>query len=191
MEPLNLQKGDLLNLSKASTVAPLLKLSLGAGWDPADEGADIDIDLSAIALRGGKLVHNSDICYFGAPGKQILNGAVASMGDNLTGKGDGDDETINVDLTAIPADVDTLVFLLNIYESKVRGQYFSGVKNAFIRAYNTDTKEELAKTNVSATVDHYDSLAFAKVVRNGAEWEFAPIQEFSNGDLNALVAKFR
>jgi tellurium resistance protein TerD len=188
MEPLNLQKLEKLNLSKASTVAPLHKLSLGAGWDPATEGKKIDIDLSAFALRNGKLVSANDICYF--DNKSILGGAIVSMGDNLTGEGDGDDETINVDLTAVPADVDTIIVLLNIFGAQSKGQYFSGVKNAFVRAYNTDTNEELAKTNVSGSVDHYDSLVFAKAVRVGDEWEFVAIQDFHNGDLNALAAKF-
>lgn len=187
MEPLNLQKLEKLNLSKASS-APLHKLSLGAGWDPATEGKKIDIDLSAFALRNGKLISSSDICFFG--NQHILGGAIVSLGDNLTGEGDGDDETINVDLTAVPADVDTIIFLLNIFDAKTKGQFFSGVKNAFIRAYNTDTQEELAKTNVSGSVDHYDSLVFAKAVRSGDDWEFIAVQEFHNGDINALAQKF-
>lgn len=189
MEALNLQKGEMLNLTKASTEAPLKKISLGAGWDMAEGGPSIDIDLSAFVLRDGKIANNSDVCYFG--NKSVLNGSVMSMGDNLTGEGEEDDETINVDLEALPADVDAVVFVLNIYDAKAKGQYFSGVENAFIRAYNTDSGQELAKTNVSATVDSYDHLIFAKVVRNGDDWEFTSVQEFGNGDLNAMIAKFK
>lgn len=183
MEPLNLKKGEMLDLTKASET-PLKKISLGAGWDMADEGVSIDIDLSAAVMKGGKY---DTMCYFGT--KSVYNGAVESMGDNLTGEGDGDDETINVDLEALPADVDSVVFILNIYDAKAKGQFFSGVQNAFIRAYNTETNQELAKTEVSTTTDSYDHLIFAKVVRNGDAWEFTSLQEYGNGDLNAVVAK--
>jgi tellurium resistance protein TerD len=185
MDALNLHKGETLNLNKAST-APLKKISLGAGWDMATEGQDIDIDLSAAALTNGRL-ELRNLCYFN--NKSILDGAVQSMGDNLTGEGDGDDETINVDLAALPADVGAVVFILNIFHAKERGQYFSGVENAFIRAYNTETGQELAKTSVSGVKDSFDNLIFAKVTRVNDEWEFIALQEFGNGDLGDIAKK--
>jgi tellurium resistance protein TerD len=138
-------------------------------------------------LVNGKLPQpaNNNLCFFN--NKNIFSGAIQSLGDNVTGEGEGDDETINVDLSALPAEVDAVVFILNIYDAKAKGQYFSGVENAFIRAYNTDTNQELAKTVVSGVKDSFDNLIFAKVSRKGAEWEFVALQDFGNGNLNAVA----
>mgnify|MGYP002653146611 CR=1 FL=1 len=45
----------------------------------------------------------------------LFGGAIVHLGDNLTGKGDGDDEVITLDLTAIPPTVVHLAFTINSY----------------------------------------------------------------------------
>src|SRR3546814_13205292 len=48
------------------------------------------------------------------------DGSIRHSGDNLTGEGDGDDETISIDLTRLPSNVETLVLTVTSF----RGQTF-------------------------------------------------------------------
>lgn len=75
--------------------APLLtQVKMGLGWEPAFRGKDIDLDASVIAYGPNR--NHLDSCYFGK--LAILGGSIKHSGDNLTGEGAGDDETIVVDL---------------------------------------------------------------------------------------------
>ena len=86
-------------------------------------GAAIDCDASVLLLdEKGKLVSKQHVIYFG--NKTSQDGSVVHSGDNLTGDGDGDDEVINVNLSAISPAVHKLVFIVNIYQAKQRKQDF-------------------------------------------------------------------
>ena len=61
-----------------------------------------------------------------------MDGSVVHTGDNRTGDGDGDDEQIVVDLTRVPANVNSLVFTVNSFT----GQNFSQIENATCRIVN-------------------------------------------------------
>ncbi|MBO0223118.1 tellurium resistance TerZ family protein, partial [Vibrio parahaemolyticus] len=66
--------------------------------------------------------------------------SVIHSGDNLTGEGDGDDETIFVELNKLPANTEYLAYTVNSF----RGQTSNEVENAFCRVVDHATKKELA-----------------------------------------------
>jgi len=51
-------------------------------------------------------------------------------GDNRTGAGDGDDETISVNLTQVPSDIQKIAFTITIHEAEARNQNFGQVSNS-------------------------------------------------------------
>ena len=55
------------------------------------------------------------------------------MGDNRIGAGDGDDEVIKIDLTAIEPDVQKIAFTVTIDQADARKQNFGMVENSYIR----------------------------------------------------------
>ncbi len=117
----SLQKNQTVSLVKGG--APLLsRVRMGLGWEPAFRGKDIDLDASVIAYGPDR--NHLASCYFGK--LTILNGAVQHSGDNLTGEGAGDDETIMVDL-GLPAEATGLVFTVNSFT----GQKFNEVAKAY------------------------------------------------------------
>ncbi len=73
-------------------------------------------------------------------------------GDNLTGEGDGDDEVVHIDLPAVPAAVQTLVFTV----SSFTGQTFSQVQNAVCRLVDAAGPQEveLARYELSEAGPH-------------------------------------
>ena len=43
------------------------------------------------------------------------NGAVIHSGDNKTGEGDGDDESIKINVDALPVDIKVIMFVVTAY----------------------------------------------------------------------------
>lgn len=184
----NLQKGQKVSLTKEAPQAH--RILVGLGWDAKKKGffgggSDFDLDASCFALRNGRLMSKKDICYFG--NRDVMKKAIHHHGDNLTGAGDGDDEQITVDLDKLDADVDKVVFVVNIYMAKMRSQSFGDVKNAFIRLVDENTGAELFRYNLSdGSVDKVAGLIFAELYKYNDEWKFNAIGE---GTKEASVEK--
>jgi tellurium resistance protein TerZ len=104
------------------------------------------------------------------------DGSIVHTGDNRTGDGDGDDEQIIVDLSRIPGNVKSLVFVVNSFT----GQNFSEIENATCRILNGNNNQEIAKYNLSCTGAH-SAQVMAKVYRNNGEWKMHAIGENASG----------
>jgi tellurium resistance protein TerD len=110
------------------------------------------------------------------------DGSVEHTGDNLTGEGEGDDETIKVNLAAVPAEVDKIVFPVSIYEGDTRQQSFGQVRNAFIRVVNQAGGAEIARYDLSEDASTETAMIFGELYRNGAEWKFRAVgQGYASG----------
>ena len=143
----SLSKGGNVSLTKE---APgLTAVTVGLGWDiRSTTGTDFDLDASAILVDGaGKVTGDKDFVFFN--NLTSADGSVKHLGDNLTGEGEGDDEQVNVDLAAVPATVDKIVFPVSIYDAESRSQSFGQVRNAFIRIVNQAGGAELARYDLS------------------------------------------
>ena len=200
----NLQKGQRIDLTKGNT--GLSRLQVGLGWDPVEQkksggflgglfggggsGANVDCDASVIMLQDDRLVNQEDVVYFGR--KTSVDGSVKHSGDNLTGEGAGDDETIFVELNAVPAQFNKLVFVVNIYEAKKRNQDFGMIQNAYIRIVNPANNEELVRYNLSDNYGGQTALITGEIYRNGSEWKFGAIGTGTTDDgLSGIVNRYR
>ena len=183
----NLVKGQKVNLVKESP--GMRHLRVGLGWDEAEQkkgllaslfgtrNADIDCDASVILCGAdGKVVSNAvkECCvYFG--NLVHPSGAIRHAGDNLTGSGEGDDEQISIDVQGLPANVQKLVFVVNIYEARARGQHFGMIRNAFIHIVDTQTNKELCRYSLTDDFSGYTGLVVGELDRNGGQWEFTAV----------------
>lgn len=175
----NLQKGQRVDLTKGN--AGLNRIVVGLGWDPVEQKrgwfsaapANIDCDTSVIMLQNERLSDNQDIVYFGRLKSGC--GSVVHSGDNLTGEGHGDDETIMVSLNDVPAKYTKLVFVVNIYDSHNRKQHFGMIRNAYIRVINPANNEELIRYNLSDDYNDQTSLITGEIYRHNGEWKFAAL----------------
>ncbi|EWS90835.1 transport associated protein [Streptomyces filamentosus NRRL 11379] len=165
----SLQKNQTVSLVKGG--APLLsRVRMGLGWEPAFRGKDIDLDASVIAYGPNR--NHLDSCYFGK--LTILNGAIKHSGDNLTGEGAGDDETIVVDLGRIPADATGLVFTVNSFT----GQKFNEVAKAYCRLIDDASGEELVRFDLTGA-EPQTGVMMAKLIKQfTGEWEMTAMGEF-------------
>ena len=193
----NLQKGQKVDLTKDN--AGLKTLVVGLGWDEAPRKfslfsahQDIDCDASAILITEstGKLAGPTDVVYYG----QLTHksGAIRHCGDNLTGKGDGDDEQIIVQLDKIPAEYSKIVFVVTIYQATERKQQFGMIKNAFIRIVDADKGTELCKYDLSENYNGKTAMIFGEVYRYKGEWKFGAIgQPTTDNGIGEMAARFQ
>ncbi|MEI7995882.1 MAG: TerD family protein [Methylococcaceae bacterium] len=185
---ISLSKGGNVNLSKE---APgLNKIVVGLGWDArTTDGAAFDLDASAFLVKlDGKVRTDSDFCFYN--NKVVAGGAVQHAGDNTTGAGDGDDETIKVELSKIPADLDKVVFAVTIHEAEVRKQNFGQVNHAYIRVVNEEGGQELARYDLSEDASIETSMIFGEIYRIGADWKFKAVGQGFAGGLGPLASSF-
>ncbi|MDX6228336.1 MAG: tellurium resistance protein TerD [Frankiales bacterium] len=176
----SLVKGNNVNLTKQ---APgLTAVSVGLGWDVrTTTGTEFDLDASAILCTdAGTVVSDRDFVFFN--NLASANGAVQHTGDNLTGEGEGDDEVIKVDLTAVPAEAAKIVFPVAIYNGEARKQTFGQVRNAFIRVVDQANGDELARYDLSEDAGTETAMVFGELYRHGTDWKFRAVgQGYSTG----------
>jgi len=185
---ISLNKGGNLSLSK--TDPSLQNMLIGLGWDarPTD-GQDFDLDASAFMLNNdGKTRSDADFIFY----NQLRSscGSVEHLGDNLTGKGDGDDESLVLQLNQIPADVERVVFAVTINDAEARKQNFGQVSNAFIRVVNKDSGAEIARYDLSEDASVETAMIFGEIYRHNGEWKFRAVGQGYAGGLAPLARQF-
>lgn len=186
---ISLQKGQKVDLTKNNP--GLSKIIVGLGWDTNkyDGGFDFDLDAAAFMLSDtGKVSSESDFIFYNNP--KHASESVIYAGDNRTGEGEGDDETINVDLSKVPENVQKIDFTVTIYECESRKQNFGQVSNAFIRIINEQTNEELIRYDLGEDFSIETAVIVGELYRNGTEWKFNAIGSGFQGGLSALCNNF-
>lgn len=189
---ISLSKNQTVSLTKQSS-SSLTNITLGVGWDVAKPSGvlgklfggggnnSIDLDASAIIFDARKNV--VDTIWF----RQLKSkdGSIRHSGDNRTGEGDGDDESIAIDLTRLPANVEHIVLTVNSF----LGQTFDKVANAYGRVYDTNSGRELAKFDISDSGAH-TGLVLASLSRAGGEWTFKAVGSRARGrTVNDLIGE--
>ena len=184
----SLQKGGNVSLEK---VAPgMTKMLLGLGWDSrASDGTDFDLDASVFMVGAdGKVRIDGDFIFYN--NLKSACGSVEHTGDNTTGEGDGDDESVKVDLSLIPADVNKVIVGVTIHEADSRNQNFGQVSNAFIRVVNQDSNEEVARYDLSEDYSIETALVFGELYRHNSEWKFKAIGQGFAGGLKPMAQQY-
>ena len=175
----NLSKGQRVSLTKSGG-GSLTKVRMGLGWDAikkrglfgGSKSQSIDLDASCLIFdKAGKLV---DQVWFSQ--LRSKDGAVVHTGDNRTGAGDGDDESIIVELGKLPDTTVTLVFTVNSFT----GQNFSQIENAYCRLVDETNGVELARFDLSGSGQH-TAQVMAKVTRDGSGWSMTAIGSITSG----------
>jgi tellurium resistance protein TerD len=185
---ISLQKGGNVNLSKE---APgLSKIVVGLGWDVrSTDGSAFDLDGSAFLLKAdGKVRADADFIFYN--NLKSSDQSVTHSGDNLTGDGEGDDESITIDLTKVPADIDRIAICVTIHDGETRKQNFGMVQKAFIRTVNAGGNAELARYDLSEDGSTESAMVFGEVYRNGSDWKFKAVGQGFKGGLGPLAASF-
>jgi len=182
-----LAKGGNVSLSKA---APnLTQVQIGLGWRArSTTGADFDLDASALLCGNGRVLGDEYFVFYN--NLKSPEGAVEHTGDELVGGSGGDDETILVDLTLVPANVDKIAFPVSIYDADARLQTFGQVSEAYIRVINQFDGAELARYDLTEDASTETAMIFGELYRYGGEWKFRAVGQGYASGLRGIALDF-
>lgn len=183
---INLTKGQRIEMTGLS------KVGVGLGWDP-NEGTGFDFDLDASAFMLGenkKLLKDEFFVFYNNP--LSPDKAVESSGDDLTGGNSdgGDDETLMVDLSKVDSKIQEIVFTVTIHDYETRRQNFGQVRNSYIRIYNAQTNEEIAKYELDEDFSVETAVEFGRLYKKSGEWKFEAVGAGYKGGLQYFVNKY-
>ncbi len=187
--PINLSKGQKVNLSKESP--GLQKILVGLGWDinAFDSGADFDLDTAAfLADSKGKCPTDQEFVFYG--NLEHSSGAVKHLGDNLTGEGEGDDEQIEIDLSLLPANIEKIAFTVTIYDAEQRHQNFGQVSNSYCRIVDMNTNTELIHFDLGEDFSIETAIVIGELYKHNGEWKFNAVGSGFQGGLAALCGHY-
>ncbi len=186
---INLTKGGSLNLSKAEPA--LAQVRVGLGWELPSQLPPLDLDVSAFVCRLNaqqepKLLSEQHFVFYN--NKATPNGAVQHSGDNRTGAGEGDDESLVVALGQLEPEVREISFVVTIHEAAERRQHFGQLKEAYIRIYNEQTGKVLCAYDLDEQFGRETAVQMGSLVRNAeGQWEFRAVGAGYTLDLGAFV----
>ncbi|MGE5701671.1 MAG: TerD family protein [Clostridia bacterium] len=155
------------------------KVIVGLGWQA---GSGLELDASAFQLgTSGKVNREEDFIFYGNP--KSLNGSVALR------DGSGDNQQYELELSAIPADVEKIAFTITIYDAISRGQTFRQVSDLYLRILHPVTLVELIRFPL-VDFSTENSIVAGELYRYKGEWKFSAISSGFNGGLAALCGNF-
>ncbi|WP_042402679.1 TerD family protein [Streptacidiphilus carbonis] len=170
-------------------------LSIGASWDASSGSSGglagivrrkvgVDLDLIAIAMQGADPVRLA-----GLDSRDPLgNGSLVHSGDNQTGKGDGDDETVTVDFAKIPGNVTSIVFVAAAFK---KGTSFQKARNISFKVYDATGGSSQQVADIWPSLLSTDNgCAVAKAFRVGNTWKLEVINttgKIKQADETALM----
>jgi tellurium resistance protein TerD len=165
-------------------------MTIGLGWDVrSTDGAAFDLDGVVFMLtQAGKVRSDADFIFYN--NLKSSDGSVTHSGDNRTGAGEGDDETVTIELSRVPAEVDKIVVGVTIHDAESRRQNFGMVGKAFIRCVNASGNAEIARYDLSEDGSTESAMIFGEVYRNGADWKFRAIGQGFAGGLAPLAKNY-
>ena len=184
----SLSKGGNISLDKA---APGIKnVLIGLGWDErSTDGTEFDLDASVFMIKAdGKVRGDNDFIFY----NQLKSpcGSVEHTGDNRTGAGEGDDESVKVDLSLVPSDIDKIVVTVTIHNAEANNLNFGQVSNAFIRVVNEANNQEVCRYDLSEDYSIETAMVFGELYRHGSEWKFRAVGQGYQGGLHAMAMTY-
>jgi tellurium resistance protein TerD len=182
---INLQKGQKIDIG-------LTQISLGLGWNPNEgTGFDFDLDASAFMIDNSRLIPaEAFFIFYGntdSPDK-----ALHHTGDDPTGgnSAEGDDETIQVDLSKIDPRIQEILFVVTIHEAIQRKQNYGQVRNSYIRIVNDSNGEEIAKYELGEDFSIETAVEFGRLYKRDSKWKFEASGIGYKEDLAFFLAKY-
>jgi len=182
----HLKKGQKFALAGAGG-AQLNKIKVGLGWDILNQACDLDA--SAFMLDANNRVIGDDwFVFYGQPTSP--DNSIKHSGDNTTGAGAGDDETIDITLSMVNPSVQKIVFVVTINEALEYNLNFSMVANAYVRVIDEQTNTEIARFALTDYYANVTSMVVGELYRHNGQWKFNAVGDGVAKDLAGLCAMY-
>ena len=182
---INLQKGQKIDIG-------LTKMSVGLGWKPNEgTGAAFDLDASAFLIDANRVIPTEEYFVFygntDSPDK-----AAHHTGDDPTGgnSAEGDDETIQVDLSKVDSRIQEILFVVTIHEATQRKQNYGQVRDSYIRIVDDSNGQEIAKYELGEDFSIETAVEFGRLYKKDGKWKFEASGIGYKEDLAFFLAKY-
>lgn len=106
---------------------------------------------------------------------------------------DGDDETMDINLSKVRPDVQEIIITVSIYEWEKRKQNFGQVERAYVRLYkpgNDAEGKEDYRYDLTEDFSACASVEFCRLYRHNRGWKVQATGIAHKGGLEELVSKF-
>lgn len=182
---INLQKGQKIDIG-------LIKMSVGLGWTPNEgTGNAFDLDASAFMINEQRQIPKEEYFIFYG-NTDSPDAALHHTGDDPTGgnSAEGDDETIEVDLSKVDSSIQEILFVVTIHEALSRKQNFGQVRNSYIRIVDDQTGQEVAKYELGEDFSIETAVEFGRLYKRNNNWKFEASGIGYKEDLAFFLAKY-
>ena len=170
----------------------LSKISVGLGWNPNEgTGHDFDLDASAFMIDTSRLIPAED--YFVFYGNtDSPDSALHHTGDDPTGgnSAEGDDETIQVDLSKVNPVINEILFVVTIHDAVARKQNYGQVRNSYIRIVDDLGGTEIAKYELGEDFSVETGVEFGRLYKRDGKWKFEASGIGYREDLSFFLSKY-
>lgn len=181
MEPLNLQKGSTLNLTKGHENSTKEKATFGLGWRGRG-GSTLDLDSYVVVLNSSNKV--IDFIYFS---NKTASG-IKHNGDDTKGGGKGDkpNETINIKLVSLDSRATKLIIGAAIYSG---ASNLGQVDYAFC-TMSDNAGNEIVRFKIDEQFAKSKSFNAASVELEKGEWVFTALGNASQDDFHQVLKRY-
>lgn len=93
-------------------------------------------------------------------------------------------------MSRVDPKIQEIVFTVTIHDYETRRQNFGQVRNSFIRIYNAQTNEEIAKYELDEDFSIETAVEFGRLYKRGGEWKFEAMGIGYKGGLQYFVDKY-
>ena len=185
---ISLEKGQKVDLTK--TNPSVQKFKVGLGWNPNTAvGGTFDVDVSAFILNeAGKLISDNHFVFYN--NLKSPNDFVTHTGDNRTGEGEGDDESLIIDFTKVSAEEKSIVFVVTIHEAAQKNQNFGQVNGSYIRVLDASNDQELIKYDLNEDFSIETAMIFGKLYEKDGHWKVEAVGTGQKAGLETYLEMF-
>ncbi|HEY8302340.1 MAG TPA: TerD family protein [Jatrophihabitans sp.] len=167
------------NVSLTREVPGLRGLVVGIRWNAGSETALADNMTMATILCGtdGRALSEQHFVFF----NQLASPELSVQ--QLEQARGGDQEQIEIDLDAVPAQVARIVVVAYVNEGPAQKRTLGQLRSCVVRVLNQDGNAELVRSEELANSLHSETaLALGEVYRHNTEWKFKVLgQGYSKG----------
>ena len=113
--------------------------------------------------------------------------------DGLTSE-DGDDETMDINLSKVSNVVQEIIITVSIYEYQERSQNFGQVERAYVRLYKPENEaegKEDYRYDLTEDFSTCASVEFCRIYRYNGEWKVQALGIGHKGGLDELLSKYQ
>jgi Uncharacterized proteins involved in stress response, homologs of TerZ and putative cAMP-binding protein CABP1 len=175
------------NAALTREIPGLRGLVLGMSWNAgAERVLDENLVFAAILCGpDGRARSDRDFVFFNqlSSPDQSVQQLERALG--------GDSEQIEVDLTAVPAEIDRIVVVLYVNEGPAQRRTLGQLRSCVIRVLNAADNQELVRSEeLAAAFDAETAVALGEVYRHEGGWKFKVLGQGYSRGLTGIAADY-